>query len=592
MKKIYSAIINAVTMSNSIQQEKIFVGVSWPYASGKIHLGHLAGQNIACDVFSRYHRLKGNKVLMVSGSDSHGTPILFKAEELGIEPEQLIQQSHQEIVNTFKQLSLIYDNYTTTATENHKEVVQNIFLVLKEKGYLYPQKSKQYFDEKVNKFLPDRYVRGTCPNCGAVNARGDECPECGKFLKPEDLIDPFSTLSDTTPILKETEHFYLDLKKLQPQLSKWIDETSVNWRKWVREFSKGWIREGLEPREVTRDMKFGIPVPVEGWEDKVIYVWIEAVVGYLSAAIEWADKIGKPSEWEEYWKDPKCKHYYFIAGGNTPFHTIIWPAELLAYSEKYSDDTLWEKYKFPGETKREKLNLPYNVPSNKMLLYKGKKMSKGDGVGMDADSLLEKYNSDLIRFFFLRYAPENHDREFEWKDLIDCNNNELVANIGNFINRTLTFTQSKFNSVIPEGVLDKEVEESISNAFETIGTHIEKCEFVKASEALLQFSSFANKYFNDKAPWASYKEDLKDCGNTIYNSIQLVNTLRILIKPFMPKSSIAISNMLGLEEESDPNIELDSTGVVNTYENNWEFNVIESNKTLNQSKILFEKILE
>lgn len=589
--KIYSDIINAVIMNN-FQSKKIFIGVSWPYASGKIHLGHLAGQNIACDVFARYHRLKGNRVLMVSGSDSHGTPILFKAEELSISPEELVTKSHIEIVETFKKLSLVYENYTTTTTENHKDVVQNIFLVLKERGYLYPQKSKQYFDEKVDKFLPDRYVRGTCPECGAINARGDECPECGKFLKPEDLLDPYSTLSDTKPVLKETEHFYLDLKKLEPQIGKWIEESSSNWRKWVREFSKGWIKEGLEAREVTRDLKFGIPVPVKGWEDKVIYVWIEAVVGYLSASIEWAQNIGKPSEWEEFWKDPNCEHYYFIAGGNTPFHTIIWPAELLAYSEKYNDDILWEKYKFPGETKREKLNLPYDIPSNKMLLYKGKKMSKGDGTGMDADSLLEKYSPDLIRFFFLRYAPENHDREFEWKDFIDCNNNELVANIGNFINRTLTFANSKFENRVPKGVFEKEIEDSINTAFEEIGNHIEKCDFVKASESLLKLGDFSNKYFNDQAPWVSYKENIEKCSNTIYNSLQLVNALRILIKPFTPNSSKTLSSMLNIGEEYDANEELQKVGVVTRLEDKWSFNELESGHPLNSPQILFEKILD
>jgi methionyl-tRNA synthetase len=575
------------TLSN-----KIFIGVSWPYASGKIHLGHLAGQNIACDVFARYHRLKGNKVLMVSGSDSHGTPILFKAEELGITPEKLVEDSHKDILNTFKKLSLIYENYTSTTTENHKEVVQNIFLVLKERGYLYPQKSKQYFDEKVNKFLPDRYVRGTCPVCGAVNARGDECPECGKFLTPEELLEPYSTLSDSKPVLKETEHFYLDLKRLEPQLKEWIDENSDVWRKWVREFSKGWIKDGLQPREVTRDMKFGIPVPVKGWEDKVIYVWIEAVVGYLSASIEWAKNLGNPSGWEEFWKDPNCKHYYFIAGGNTPFHTIIWPAELLAYSEKCKDDTLWEKYKLPGESKRERLNLPYDVPSNKMLLNKGKKMSKGDGTGMDVDSLLEKYNSDLIRFFFVRYAPENHDREFEWKDLIDCNNNELVANLGNFINRTLSFLNSKFENTVPDGQLELSVEESIKNTFNEIGNHINSCEFVKSTDALLKFGDFCNKYFNDKAPWVSYKENIKECENTIYNSVQLVNALRVLIKPYLPKSSIKLSEILNTQNEYDPNTELENTGKVTRLENGWEFQIVKAKTRFNTPEILFEKILE
>lgn len=578
-------------MKKDNSREKIFIGVSWPYASGKLHLGHLAGQNVACDVFARYHRLKGNDVLMVSGSDSHGTPIVFKAEELGISPEELVEESHKEILKTFEELSLIYENYSKTTTENHKEVVQNIFLVLKENGYLYTQKSKQYYDEEVEKYLPDRYVRGTCPNCGATNARGDECPECGEYLSAEDLIDPHSTLSESVPVLRETEHFYLDLKKLEPQIGEWLESNSEHWRTWVREFSKGWIKNGLKPREVTRDMKYGIQVPVEGWEDKVIYVWIEAVVGYLSASIEWAGNINKPSEWESFWKDPKAKHYYFIAGGNTPFHTIIWPAELLAYSEKYDSDELWERYKLPGETRREKLNLPYDVPSNKMLLANGKKMSKGDGVGTTIEELLENYNPDLIRFFFLRYAPENHDREYSIQDIIDSNNNELVANLGNFINRTLTFTHSKFGGAIPNGVLESEVEREIMNAFNSVGNHLERCEFVKATEALLKFGNFANKYFNDKAPWVSLKEERVDeAANTMYNSIQIVNALRLLMRPFTPVSADKISAMLNIENEYDANKVLISDGVVVDAPDTWLFTELESGKELNKPEILFEKL--
>lgn len=572
-------------------KEKIFIGVSWPYASGKLHLGHLAGQNIACDVFARYHRLKGNDVLMVSGSDSHGTPVVLKAEELGITPEQLVKDSHLEILETFKKLSLIYENYTTTTTDNHREVVQNIFLVLKEEGYLYPKKSKQYFDEKVQKFLPDRYVRGTCPKCNAPNARGDECPECGEFLKPQDLIDPYSTLSDTKPVLKETEHYYLDLKKLEPQIGEWLEKNSSHWRTWVREFSKGWIKNGLEPREVTRDMKFGIPVPVIGWEDKVIYVWVEAVAGYLSASIEWASNINQPSKWEDFWKDPNAKHYYFIAGGNVPFHTIIWPAELIAYSEKYKSDELWDKYKLPGETKREKLTLPYDIPANKMLLSNGKKMSKGDGIGVTVEDLLNTYNPDLIRFFFLRYAPENHDREYSTQDFINSNNNELVANIGNFINRTLTFTNARLNRVVPNGTLEQEVKTEINNTFEEIGGYIENCEFVKATERLLKFGDFANKYFNDKAPWVSLKDgDLKSTENTIYNSIQLVNALRLLLRPFLPESSDKISDMLNIKDEYDANKALLDNGFVENTPNTWIFTEIKQGTTLNTPKILFEKI--
>ena len=570
--------------------EKIFVGVSWPYASSKIHIGHLAGQYIACDVFARYHRLKGNNVLMVSGSDSHGTPIVFKAEEEGISPEELVNRSHKKILKTYRDLGLIYENYTSTMTKNHEEVVQNIFLVLKEQGYIYEDTSKQYFDPQVERFLPDRYIRGTCPKCGNENARGDECPECGAFLDVEDLIDPRSTLSDAVPVLKETKHFYLDLKKLEPELKKWIDDTSGNWRKWVREYTKGWIKEGLKPRAVTRDMEFGVPVPIEGWDGKVIYVWVEAVVGYLSAAIEWAEKIGDPSRWEDFWKNKDCKHYYFIAGGNTQFHTIIWPAELMGYSEKYDSDELWEKYKLPGETKREKLDLPYDVPSNKMLLYKGKKMSKGDNHMINADEAFEKYGADLTRFFFIRFAPENHDREFNWDDLITTNNNELVANIGNFINRTLTFTYTKFDKKVPDGKFDQEVKTEIDNTFEEVGKYVEEVKLTKALERILELGSFANKYFNDRAPWVDVKDNTDRAKDTLFNAIQLVNALRLLLRPFTPFGCKKLNELLNIKDEFDANDLLLENGIVDENIDTWVYEPIESGIELEEPEILWEKI--
>ena len=570
--------------------EKIFVGVSWPYASSKIHIGHLAGQYIACDVFARYHRLKGNNVLMVSGSDSHGTPIVFKAEEEGISPEELVNRSHKKILKTYRDLGLIYENYTSTMTKNHEEVVQNIFLVLKEQGYIYEDTSKQYFDPQVERFLPDRYIRGTCPKCGNENARGDECPECGAFLDVEDLIDPRSTLSEAVPVLKETKHFYLDLKKLEPELKKWIDDTSGNWRKWVREYTKGWIKEGLKPRAVTRDMEFGVPVPIEGWDGKVIYVWVEAVVGYLSAAIEWAEKIGDPSRWEDFWKNKDCKHYYFIAGGNTQFHTIIWPAELMGYSEKYDSDELWEKYKLPGETKREKLDLPYDVPSNKMLLYKGKKMSKGDNHMINADEAFEKYGADLTRFFFIRFAPENHDREFNWDDLITTNNNELVADIGNFINRTLTFTYTKFDKKVPDGEFDPEVKTEIDNTFEEVGKYVEEVKLTKALERILELGSFANKYFNDRAPWVDVKDNTDRAKDTLFNAIQLVNALRLLLRPFTPFGCKKLNELLNIKDEFDANDLLLENGIVDENIDTWVYEPIESGIELEEPEILWEKI--
>jgi methionyl-tRNA synthetase len=577
-------------MTKNHYPEKIFIGVSWPYASSKIHVGHLAGQYVACDVFARYHRLKGNDVLMVSGSDSHGTPILFKAEEEGISPEKLVEKSHKDILATYENLGFLYENYTSTTTENHKEVVQNFFLVLKEKGYIYEDSSKQYYDPKAKRFLPDRYVRGTCPKCGNKNARGDECPECGAFLNVDELLDPYSTLSDATPELKETKHFYLDLQKLEPELKKWVDSTSKNWRKWVREFTKGLIKDGLEPRAITRDMDFGVPVPLEGWEGKVIYVWAEAVIGYLSASIEWAEKINNPSKWEDFWKDDKCKHYYFIAGGNTTFHTVIWPGELMGYSEKYSSDVLWEKYKLPGETERKELLLPYDVPSNKMLLFQGRKMSKGENHMITADEAYEKYGADLTRFFFTRFAPENHDREFSWDDLIATNNNELVANIGNFINRTLTFTYSKFDKKVPEGKIDEEVKKQIENTFDEVGQYLEEVKLTKSLESILELGSFANKYFNDRAPWVDIKENEQRAKDTLFNSIQLVNALRLLLRPYTPFACDKLSELLNVKDEFNANDLLKETGVVEKNINTWMFETIESGKNLEKPEILWQKI--
>lgn len=569
--------------------EKIFIGVSWPYASGNIHIGHLAGQYVVCDVFARYHRMHGNKVLMVSGSDSHGAPIVFKAEEEGITPQELVEKSHKIIQETYKKLGLIYENYTSTMTENHSTVVQNIFKALNDFGYLSIQKSKQYFDPKANRFLPDRYVRGTCPKCGATNARGDECPECGEFLSPEDLIDPYSTLSDAKPEMRETEHFFINLEKTTLQLQDFLKDKDY-WREWVKEFSRGFIREGLKPRAVTRDMDFGVPVPFEGWEGKVIYVWIEAVVGYLSAAIEWAEKNGNPSAWEDYWKSPDSKHYYFIAGGNVPFHTIIWPAELIAYNEKYKSAATFKKYKLPGETENKPLQLPYDVPANKILLFKGKKMSKGDRTGIGLEYLLENYSPDVIRYFFIKYAPENHDREFIWKDFIDANNNELVANIGNFINRTVSFTHSKFSGKVPTGEISAEVQSAIDKAFSDTASHIEKCEFAKAVESVLELGHFANKYFNDQKPWETVKTDLTKSGNTIFNSLQIVSAFKELLKPFLPFSAEKIYELLNLEQKYDANKELETTGKVTQYIDNWKFDEIPSNHELGIQDILFAKL--
>lgn len=526
---------------------------------------------------------------MVSGSDSHGAPVVFKAEQLGITPQELAANSHDSIVNTYSRLGFLYENYTKTTTEIHKEVSQNIFKVLLENGYLTIKSSKQYYDPKVQRFLPDRYVKGTCPKCKTNNARGDECPECGEYLEPEDLIDPYSTLSDATPILKETQHYYMDLRALQKPLGDWVARSSKNWRRWVREFSLGWIKQGLEPRPVTRDMQYGVPVPVEGWDDKVLYVWIEAVIGYLSASIEWADKIGDPSRWEDFWKDPKCKHFYFIAGGNVPFHTILWPAELIAYNKKYENPDKYEAFILPGESKIHPLTLPYNVPGNNMLFYKGKKMSKGDAHGISVDGLIDRFGPDPIRYFFVRYAPEKQDREFIWKDLIDANNNELVATIGNFIYRTLSFCSSRFDGVVPEGSLEPQVSEMIESTFKSVGRSIERTEFVRSIEYVLELGRFANKYFNDNTPWETIKTDPEKAATTIFNSIQIVSALRTLLKPYTPFAADKLASMLNIDDGYDANKELESSGVVTKSVNTWDFVPISPGHEFGKIETLFPK---
>ena len=526
---------------------------------------------------------------MVSGSDCHGAPVVFKAEERGIEPAALAEEMHCEIVETYKKLGFVYENYTKTSTQNHHRVAQNIFLTMKENGFLKIQESAQYYDTEVERFLPDRYVRGTCPKCSNKEARGDECPECGAYLEPNELLDPYSTLSKTTPVIKKTKHFYIDLPKIQPEIEEWILPASKPWRKWVREFSKGWLRLGLEARPITRDMDYGVKVPVKGWDDKVLYVWTEAVMGYLSAAIEWAEKRGNPSEWEGFWKDESVKHFYFVAGGNVPFHTILWPAELIGYNGKYgSEETFDSREKLPGEELNKPLQLPFGVPSNNYLFYKGKKMSKGDGVGITVGSLIEDYGADALRYFFVKYAPEKQDREFIWADFIEANNSELVANLGNFIYRTLTFTHSRFDGKVPEGKLDMNVQAAIDKAFEVTGRNIEKNEFVRSIEEVLELGHFANKYFNDNEPWVTIKEDQEAAANTLYNCVQLVNALRILLKPYTPFATDRLSTALRIEE-FDPSKEVATQGYTESTENFWVFGEIQSGHEFDKPEILFEK---
>jgi len=576
-------------MKKTLKKEIIFVGVSWPYANGDLSIGHLAGQNVVCDVFARYHRLKGNNVLMVSGADAHGTPVAVKAKEEGLLPEETAEKYFQSQLKTFKKLNCLWDCYTTTESENHKTVAQNLFQVMYDLKFIIPRKVEQYYDTKAKEYLADRYIEGTCPHCGNTRARGDQCNNgCERMLDSTDLIDPKSKLTGTVPILKKHTILYFDLTKFQKDIESYVKTKDGIWRKNVSSIANKWLKEGLRERPVTRKLGYGVKVPIEEYKTQDIYVWFEAVMGYLSAAIEWAESKGDPSRWEDFWKNPESKHYYFIAKDNVPFHTFLWPAMLLAYNHKYKKGSFDPA--LPGETTSDKLQLPFDVPSNQFLNMKGSKLSKSRGVMITADELLDKFDTDVVRYFFTRNAPENHDKEFIWKDFIDANNNELVANLGNFINRSLSFIQSKFEGKVPEGKLETNVQKQINLAFEKTAGHLEKAEFVKAIESIHQLGYFANKYFNDEKPWETVKMQKEKAANSLYNAVQIISALRILMRPFIPFSAEKLRNILALPEEYDANKELDEIGEITKFIDTWKFNEIPAGHQLNKPEILFTKL--
>jgi len=518
----------------------ILVGVSWPYANGPMHVGHLAGQNIVCDVFSRFHRILGNKVAMVSGSDMHGTPVTIKAEENGLPVEEFAEANHQSFVDIFDKLSIKFDLFTNTRTENHKIVSQNIITVLNEQGFLVKKKSSQYFDTEKNRFLADRYIEGNCPFCDYFPARGDQCDKCGHVLTPEELKNPISKLSKSTPVLKETEELYFDMSKLQKELEKYIEDKTF-WRKNTYELTKAWLKEGLHAKPISRDIEWGIPIPVKGFENKVIYVWFEAVIGYLSATIELAAKQGNPSRWEDFWKDPKAEHYYFIAKDNIPFHSLFWPAQLLAYNQKYANNTKLQE-PLPGEKLNKPLQLPTNVVANMFLNIKGEKMSKSKGTLILAKELLAQYSPELIRYFFVRYAPETHDTDFEIENLKTLNNNELVATMGNYIYRVLSYVKSKHEGIVHMVDLDKEVEKSIMQTFIKTQALLENASFAPAIMEIMNLAQTGNQYFNAAAPW---KVDNTETEQEILNNaVAIVRALQLLLRPFIPSLSVKIASML------------------------------------------------
>lgn len=576
--------------------QKILIGVAWPYANGYQHLGHLAGAYLPPDIFARYHRLVGNDVLMVSGSDAHGTPITVRADQEGISPRELFERYHRTFLETYQQIGLTFDLFTHTDTENHHRVSQDFFLHILKNGYLYKEVQRQLYSPKEGRFLPDRYVEGTCPHCGFSDARGDQCDNCGKLLEPTELIHPRSKASgDTALEVRDTEHYFLDLAKLSDQLEAYLSHGKDHWRPNVLNFARNYVQSGLRGRPITRDIDWGIPLPLPGYEGKCLYVWFEAVIGYFSASIEWAVNRGTPDAWKAWWYDPKALTYYFIGKDNIPFHTVIWPAELLAVGRIYHHE------------KNARLNLPYDVPANEYLNFKGGKFSKSRGAAVDVPYFLSRYDPDPLRYYLTATAPETRDTEFSWEDFVERNNNELVATWGNLANRMLSFAYKRFDGRVPEpGELDDEDQvllEKVEAGFQTVGELYAACKFRAALGEAMGLAREANVYLDRKAPWFQIKEDRQAAATTVYVILRVVDNLKTILAPILPHTAQKLHEYLGYEgqlfgtqkveeyrEKSRSHLALtyDHSGAVGT----WAKSALLPGQALREPTPLFKKLDE
>ncbi|MSQ34016.1 MAG: methionine--tRNA ligase, partial [Dehalococcoidia bacterium] len=477
--------------------ERIFIGVAWPYPNGPLHLGHIAGAYLPADIFARYHRTKGDEVLMVSGSDAHGTPITVQAEREGVPPEEVYQRNHASFVQSFKELGISFDIFTSTHTPEHFQTSQEIFQRLLESGHLFKDRTRQLYAPSLNRFLPDRYIEGTCPRCAHPRARGDQCDKCGSLLDPLDLKDPRCKIDGSVPEVRETEHFFLRLGDFEERLKAWVKKQTF-WRPHVQRFTLGYLEEGLKPRAITRDLTWGIPVPVAGFEAKCIYVWFEAVIGYLSATKQWCRERGDAEGWRKFWQDPACKSYYFIGKDNIPFHTIIWPAMLLGYGG---------------------LNLPYDVPANEYLTLEGRKLSTSENWAVWLPDYLTRYDPDPLRYVLSATMPESGDLDFTWKEFVRRNNDELVATYGNLVNRVLTFTYRNFDHLVPRPAhLDARDQALLAKAKHTLQAVDKALAHTSFREGIREAFSLAqegNRYLEERAPWKSLREDPQRTATTL-----------------------------------------------------------------------------
>ena len=539
--------------------ERILVAVAWPYANYLLHVGQVAGAYLPADIFARYQRLIGNEVLMVSGSDCHGTPITVTADRENVSPKDIVDRYHPKILEAWEKIGISFDLFTTTLTENHYETTQDVFTKLLSEGYLYTDKQAQLYDPESDRFLPDRYVEGICPLCSYKDARGDQCDTCGAQLDAVDLIEPRSIISGANPEIRESEHFFLRLSAFEEKLREWVGSQN-HWRRNVKNFTLGVLDEGLKDRAITRDISWGIPVPIDGYESKRIYVWFDAVIGYLSAAKEWAASNESPESWKAFWEDENTRSYYFIGKDNIVFHTIIWPAMLLGYGN---------------------LNLPYNVPANQYVNFsKGQKQSKSKGTGNWILDLLDTYDPDVIRFYLTSILPETSDSEFQEEELIRSNNEMLIATWGNLVNRVFAMIHKNFSGEMPScnNISTESISllSEIDSAFETIGNAYAACEFRTALRESLRIAQLTNRYLDTRAPWKAIKEDPEHTAETLNISIQAISGIAKLLHPILPHSTTELFENLGFDSED--------------IGKNWSRNSVPEGTRLAKSKALYSKL--
>lgn len=503
-----------------------------PYANGPLHIGHLAGAYLPSDLYTRFLRLRGEDVLHICGSDEHGVPITLAAEKEGVSPQAIVDRYHELNKNTFEEFGIEFDYYGRTSSATHHKTAQEFFLTLDQKGVFKKKSEKQLFDESANMFLPDRYVKGTCPHCSFDQAYGDQCESCGTSLSPSELIQPISAITGSTPILKETEHWFLPLGDFESFLTSWMD-THKDWKAHVQGQIQSWITQGLGDRAVTRDLTWGVPVPLENADGKVLYVWFDAPIGYISATMEWAESKGEPSKWKTYWQDKQTRLVHFIGKDNIVFHCIIFPSMLHAHGEYVLAD---------------------QVPANEFLNLEGRKLSTSKGWAIWLHELKNEIDPDLIRYYLACTLPENKDSDFSWSDFQTRVNNDLADVLGNFAFRTLSFIHRFENGVIPkpQNLSEEDIKtlESITIQKQAVEQAMEGFRFKEAAGAAMELARIGNRYFSDGEPWKTRKSEPQLCANTLYVSAQVCAALTWLLAPFMPikMSQLATQCNLGSNE--------------------------------------------